>query len=323
MNPASTTNWIPGLLMLGVGALAALAFIFTNRKKASPASTGLKDDLDARYQSKLAELKDLRTQQRLLPPQEFQATRKRLEAEAAAVLRERDGAKHEAVKAAARAEKRAQAQVQASAPDASFWSRNPQLSGGLIGGAVVGFFLLLGFNLTQSTTDKVERGGGMMPGGGGARGPMQDQQGGGPEQEDPRLTALAQRVQASPEDPDAVAELALFLVRRQAFDDAKPLVERVTMLDPFQVKGRVGRAVLRAVEGDAKGSQADLEHLAASYPEAYDARMFAGLIAMEGNENERALKNLRAYLATAPVGEQPPMMRMLVQQLEGKTAGGK
>jgi hypothetical protein len=315
MNPASTTNWIPGLLMLGVGALAALAFIFTNRKKVTPTSTGAADDLNARYQSKLAELKDLRLQKRLLDPAEWQATRTRLESEAAAILRERDGARHEKVKAVARAEKKAQAKAQ----DPSFWNQNPQLTGGLIGGAVVAFFLLLGFNLTQSTTDKAA--GGMGPGGmtaGGPRGPMQDQAGAGPEPEDPRLTALAQRVQARPEDPDAVGDLALYLVRRQAFEDAKPLVDRVTLLDPFHVRGRVSRAVLRAVDGDAKGSQDELEHLAAAYPEAYDARMFAGLIAMEGNQNERAMKNLEAYLATAPQSEQPPMMRMLIQQLQAK-----
>jgi hypothetical protein len=319
MNPASTTNWIPGLVMLAVGALAALAFVLTARKKASPASTGPADDLNARYQFKLAQLKDLATQKRLLPAAEWQATKTRLESEAAAILRERDGVRHEGVKAEARLEKK----VVAQARDDGFWNRNPQLSGALIGGTVVGFFLLLGFNLTQSTADRKEGMGptGMTPPGG--RGPMQDAPGAGEEQEDPRLTALARKVQANPDDADAVADLALFLVRRQAFDDARPLIDRVTLIDPFQVRGRVSRAVMRAVDGDAKGSQDELERLAAAYPEAYDARMFAGLIAAEGNDNARAVRNLEAYRATAPRSEQPPMIPMMIQQLQGKAGPPK
>jgi hypothetical protein len=313
MNPSTGTNWLPGVLMLVVGALAALAFVFTSRRKAPPPSSGTLDDLNARYQSKLAELKDLATQKRMLPAPEWQATKARLEGEAAAILRERDGTRHEAVKSEARLEKKAVAQ----AADSSFWSKNPQLSGALIGGAVVGFFLLLAFNLTQSAGDRREGMGptGMTPQGVG-RGPMQEAP--GEEPDDPKLTALARRVQASPEDPEAVGDLALYLMRRQAFDDAKPLVDRVTLLDPFQVKGRVCRAVMRAVEGDPHGSQEDLERLAAAYPEAYDARMFAGLIAAEANDPARAVKNLEAYLATAPQAEQPPMIRMMIQELQSK-----
>jgi hypothetical protein len=97
----------------------------------------------------------------------------------------------------------------------------------------------------------------------------------------------------------------------------------VTLIDPFQVRGRVSRAVMRAVDGDAKGSQDELERLAAAYPEAYDARMFAGLIAAEGNDNARAVRNLEAYRATAPRSEQPPMIPKMIQQLQGKAGPPK
>jgi hypothetical protein len=315
MNPEhAATNWIPGLMMVGAAIIAGLAYFFGSKGlKATPPSPRNVEDLTVRYQAKLAQLKDHLAQRKLLAPEHWEETKARLEAEAAAILRERDGVKHEGVKAVARAEKKAIAQ----AKDPSFWNKNPALSGALIGGAVVAFFGYLGLTVSQSAG---ERGEGMsVTGGQPGAGPMQGNAAApgqpGEEREDPKLAALAQRVQAGPDDPEAVSQLALYLVRKQAFDDAKPLVDRLALLDPFNVRGRVCRAVFRAVEGDAKGSLDELEHLAATYPDAYDARMFAGLIAMDDNDPGRAVKNLEAYIATAPSSEQPPMMRMILQQL--------
>lgn len=123
-----------------------------------------------------------------------------------------------------------------------------------------------------------------------------------------------------PGDVDAVADLSIYLIRRQAFNDAKPLVDRAMSIDPFHPKARVGRAVMKAIEGDLRGSVNDLEALASRYPEAYDARMFAGMLAMEDNDQRRALTNLEAYVTLAPADEQPPMMRMAVQQLKQQLA---
>jgi hypothetical protein len=323
MNPAEGgTNWVPGLMMLAAGAVAALAFVFGSKKlKVEPPATGSVDDLNARYQSKLAQLKDHRLQKQKLDAAEWAATQKELEQQAAAILRERDGVKHESRKAEGRLEKKAEAVKQ----DDSIWAKNPTLTGGLIGGAVVGFFMLLGFNLSNSATDRAEgmsatggvpRGAGPAAGAAGAGGPMMGQ----PAGEDPRLAALARRVEDAPQDPDAVADLALVLLRKQMFEDAKPLSDRLGLIDPFHVKGRVVRAVMRAVEGDAAGSMDELEHLATYYPEAYDARMFAGFIAADLKDNARAAASLKAYAATAPATEQPPMIRMMIQQLEAGPA---
>jgi predicted Zn-dependent protease len=111
-------------------------------------------------------------------------------------------------------------------------------------------------------------------------------------------------------------------MRRQAFADARPLVDRAMMIDPFHPKARVGRAIEKALDGDLKGSITDLEKLAAKYPEAYDARMFAGMLAMEDNDPRRALNNIESYVILAPQDEQPPMMRMAVVQLKQQLAEG-
>lgn len=309
MNPEHATNWLPGLMVLGAGAAVALAYLFgSKRLRTDEPRPETLDDIEARYQSLIGELRQHVANKPLLPPEAFAKEKARLEVAAAEILRTRDGKKHEELKKEARAEKQA-----AAAPTLA--SKNPALMGALVGGVVVAFFALLAYQLTQSATERTDgmQATGMVPPGGGGS-PMQQPQ------KDPKLEALAQRVQGNPDDVDAVADLAIHLIRRQAFEEARPLVARATLLDPFHPKGRVGRAVVRALEGDMQGSITDLEALASRYPEAYDARMFAGMLAMEDNDQRRALMNLELYVALAPQDEQPPMMRMAVIQLKQELA---
>jgi hypothetical protein len=305
MNPQNATNWLPGVMVLGAGIAVALAYVFGSKRLQTdqPAPETL-DDLDARYQSLLGELRQHVANKHLLPPDEFAKEKTRLELAAADVLRVRSGKKHDETKKQARAEKQAAAQP-------TFASKNPGLMGALVGGGVVAFFAILGWQLTQASSERTDgmQATGMMPPGGGP-GPMQQPQA------DPKLEGLAARVQSNPGDVDAVADLAVYLIRRQAFDEARPLIDRATFLDPFHPRGRVGRAVVRALEGDLRGSITDLEGLASRYPEAYDARMFAGMLSMEDNDQRRALMNLELYVTLAPQSEQPPMMRMAVSQLK-------
>lgn len=308
MNPAHATNWIPGLIAVVVAIIGAVAFLLSSKrlKTDAPAPETL-DDFEARYQTILGELRQHIANQHLMAPDVFARERTRIEQAAADVLRARDGKKHEVTKQQARAEKRA------AAPQ-GWMQKNPLVAGVLIGGAVVGLFALLGWQLqAQSTprTDGMQATGTTPPGG---AGPMQQPK------SDGKLEALAARVQTNPEDVDAVTDLAIHLIRRQAFQEAKPLVDRAMLLDPFHPKARVGRAVVRALEGDLRGSLDDLERLAAKYPESYDARMFAGMLALEDNDERRALMNLEAYVTLAPVNEQPPMMRMAVVQLKQQLA---
>ncbi|MFZ5446917.1 MAG: tetratricopeptide repeat protein [Myxococcota bacterium] len=310
MNPQQATDWTPGLVVLGAGIVLALLYLFGSKKLAADAPRPeTLDDLEARYQSLLAELRTHIANKHLVPAQEFAREKARLEAAAAKVLREKEGKKHDELKAQARAEK-----IAAAPP--TFAQKNQGLMGALVGGAVVAFFALLGWQLSSTASERGDgmQATGMVPPGGG-RGPMQQQ----PES-DPRLEALAGRVQANPQDADAVSDLAVYLIRRQAFADARPLVDRAMLIDPFHPKARVGRAVMKAVDGDLPGSIVDLERLAARYPEAYDGRMFAGMLSLEDNDPRRALANLEAYVELAPADEQPPMLRMAIAQLKQELA---
>lgn len=311
MNPQHATNWTPGLVMLAVGIIGAILYLLTSKrlKQDAPAPETL-DDLEARYKLLLGELRQHIANKHLVPEAEFNAEKARLETAAADVLRAKEGKKHDVLKQQARAEK-------AAAAPPTFASQNPMLMGGLIGGLVVGFFMFLGSSLQSTATERAEgmQATGMTPPGGGGA-PMQQPQ------QDTKLEGLAARVQSNPDDPDAVADLAIYLIRRQAFQEARPLVDRAMLLDPFHPKARVGRAVNRALDGDLRGSVDELERLAGRYPDAYDAFMFAGMLSLEDNDPNRGVRNLEAYLELAPASEQPPMIRMAVAQLKQQLQAG-
>ncbi len=309
MNP-HVTNWTPGIIVL-VAALGAAILFVLNSKRGAAKSTKAPEDLDERYNTLLGSLKEHAASKHLMPEAEWQAEQTRLELAAAAVLREKAGAGHEATKVAARAEKLAKAQAANPA--------NATLRGAVIGGGVVAFFALLGFVLTQQTSARVE--GGEMTGANpnaAAGAPMQ-------QRPDPQaeIDKLRRRAEASPDDIEALSQVAGELIKLQAFNDAFPIVTRASGIDPYHVQTRVWRAVMDAVDGRAEGAVTDLEHLGDSYEGAYKARLYAGLISLELEQPERALKQLELYLVEAPQSEQPPFIAMSVQRLKQQLAAAK
>lgn len=310
---APETNWLPGILVLAAGVVGSLAYLFV-AKRGGPEGAAPPDDLDARYQGVIAELKEHVANKHLLPADSWEAEKQRLEALAVQVLKQRDAQKHEALKAETRAEKKAQA----AAADTGLLAQQPQLKGALLGGAVVLFFAVLWFSLNEATRVRTEGMGvtGMNPGG---EQPMAAPPA-APE-EDQRLQALLGAVQRTPDDIDALAEAGLYLISKQAFGESRPFVQRATMLDPFHVKARVCRAILVAVDGDVAASMNDLERLGTLYPDGWPAWLYAGMLSMDQNDPGRAVQNFERYLATAPPTDVPPMLRMAISQIKQQMAG--
>lgn len=310
---APETNWLPGILVTAAGVVGSLAYLYVAKRggaeKALPP-----DDLDARYQGVIAELKEHVANKHLLPADTWDAEKKRLEGLAVQLLKQRDEHRHEAQKAEARAEKKAQA----AATDTGLLAQNPQLKGALLGGAVVLFFAALWFSLSEATKPRTD---GMGITGMSAGGEMPMAQPQEPET-DQRLEALLGAVQRSPDDLDALAEAGLYLISKQAFGEARPFVQRASMLDPFHVKARVGRAILLAVDGDVGGSMNELERLGTLYADGWPAWLYAGMLSMDQNDPARAVRDFERYLATAPPDEVPPMLRSAVNQIKEQMAGG-
>jgi tetratricopeptide (TPR) repeat protein len=307
MEPHNATNWVPGIIVLAIGLFGAILFVLSQRKSAPPPKS--MDDLDERYNRLLAQLKEHAAGKHLLPAADWQAEQARLEQAAAAVLRERGGLKHEENKAQARAEKLAKD----AAADTGFFAKNPALKGALVGGGVVAFFAVLGVLLTQQTQERRE---GMGPTGkdpaaeAGVRGPMQQ-----PPDNTAAVNAIRARVQANPDDIEVLSDAAGELIKLQQFQDAFPIVERASGIDPFHVQTRIWRAVLEAVDGKPLPAVDELEHLGDTYDNAYKARLYAGMIALETNQEPRALTQLEKFVNEAPPKDQPPFVRMAIGEL--------
>lgn len=305
MNPAHATNWTPGLVMLGVGVVVAIAFaLWSRRNHAAVAKGSPLEVLQARYQEQLVQLKGHLASKHQQAAAEWEAEKARLERAAALTLKEIDGKTHDAEKAGAR-----KAKLEA-ARQASFSGRNPVLTAALVGIAVVGFFVVLGVVLTQESTDRQDgrEMTGAVPGANG--GPMQNR----PPQEDP-LAQLRARVARSPDDIEVLAEATAQLIRARAYEEAMDLTAKATVIDPYHVPTRIHRAVLMAAQGQGVVALGELEHLAETYEDGYPGLLFAGALAMEVGDNARALRHLERFKAEAKPSEVPPMLAKVLADL--------
>ncbi len=311
MGPAHSTNWLPGILAASAALVAAVVFVLASLRKHSPtAPPSSEEDLDIRYQSLIAQLKEHSANKHIHAPEAWATEQARLEQEAAAVLREKAGVKHASLKSDARAAKKAAQAATAT----GFFAKNPAFKGAIWGAGVVGFFVILGVVLSQESTTRTDGQGmtGAVPGE--AAGPMAAR----PPEEDLELKTAMARANRSPDDIDALSEAAKQLIARQMFDDAAPMVRRATAIDPYHVATRTHRAVLLAVEGQGLTAMNELQHVADTFEDAYDARLFGGMLALQADDRPRALEQFERYMQEAPRDEQPPMLSKAIVQLKAE-----
>jgi hypothetical protein len=110
------------------------------------------------------------------------------------------------------------------------------------------------------------------------------------------------------------------LIRNQDFETARELVNRSIGMDPFNPELRVHRAFLRATTGDVEGAKTELKRLGDSYPNASEALLFLGMIALTDDPTPEALEYLERYAAEVPAGEFPPHLADGIQALRQEVA---
>ncbi|AKJ04648.1 hypothetical protein ATI61_101274 [Archangium gephyra] len=303
MNPTAT-NWVPGLIVLTVGLIAAALFLFTRKVAASAPESkdGALEDLERRYQSLIEQLKELAADKHALEPERYEAERKRLELEAVAALR----AKDEHLKKGG-----ATPGARREAPAAK-GLLSPQLKGALWGGGIVLFFATLSYTLVseQRTRGEEDAATGRVPPGMGATAQQP--------QEDTQLTEAMERVKNNPSDLDAAALLSHELIRRQMYEEADRVTNRALAVDPFSVELRVHLGVLKAVRGDEAGAEQDLMKLVDTYPDAQEALLFMGAIAMRQGDKAKALGMFERFAVEVPSEMHPPPLLAAIQQLRGE-----
>jgi tetratricopeptide (TPR) repeat protein len=297
---------------------AGLAFLFRLRKQKARPGLAANDrlaDLERGAQLILDQLKELVADQHHLEAAQFDAEKNRLEQEAAAALRARDEYARGRGRPVSEKVNEKAAAVASTAPP-GWLARHPQFKGALWGAGVVLFFVVLGLFLGQEQKPRQDEAG--------ATGKTPPMAGSGEPSEDPALKETIANYRAHPESVDAIAGLSHELINRQAFQEATRLTEHALGIDPFHVETRIHRAVLAAIEGNREKGEKALTHLANAYPDAYEGRLYLGLLALQAGEQRAALDNFERYAAEAPVNEQPPRLgegiEMLRKQL-GKPSG--
>jgi tetratricopeptide (TPR) repeat protein len=296
------TNWLPGIAVLALALAAAAGFVFTLwRKREAPAGQveGIAD-LEDRARRLLDQLRELNLDRHQLTDQQFAQERQRLETAAASALRQKD-------ELAAKGSSKASAKPRPakSAPTGRL-SRHPQLKGALWGGGVVLFFVAIGLFLTQEQKPRTEgrEMTGKVPGGSEAA-----------REESPELKAALARLQQRPDDPDAAVVVAHQLINEQDWSQATQLTERAAGMNPFHTENRIHRAFLKAVEGNNQQALSELEHLFETYPDAYEALLFYGAVALQAGNPRGALASFERYAIEAPANQQPPMLQQGIAML--------
>jgi tetratricopeptide (TPR) repeat protein len=298
----SETNWIPGIAVLALALAAAAAFVLSlRRKREAPAAQveGIAD-LEDKARRLLDQLRELNLDRHQLTDEQFAQEKQRLELAAASALRQTD-------ELVAKGSRKATAKPQSpkTAPT-GLLSRHPQLKGALWGGGVVLFFVAIGLFLSQEQKPRGEgrEMTGKAPGGSEAV-----------REESPELKAAWGRLQQNPSDPDAAVSVAHLLINEQDWAQASQLTERAAGMDPFHTENRIHRAFLKAVQGNNQQALSELEHLFETYPDAYEALLFHGAVALQAGNPRGALASFERYSIEAPANEQPPMLQQGIAML--------
>jgi tetratricopeptide (TPR) repeat protein len=298
----SETNWLPGIAVLVLALAAAAGFVFTLRRKREAPTTQLEGiaDLEDRARRLLDQLRELNLDRHQLTDEQFAHEKQRLETAAAAAFRQKD-------ELVAKGSSKARAKPQPAKPTPpGVLSRHPQLKGALWGSGVVLFFVAIGLFLTQEQKPRTEgrEMTGKVPGGSEAA-----------REESPELKAALARMQQRPNDPDAAVAVAHQLINEQDWSQASQLTERAAGLDPFHTENRIHRAFLKAVQGNNQQALSELEHLFETYPDAYEALLFHGAVALQAGNPRGALASFERYAIEAPANQQPPMLQQGIAML--------
>jgi tetratricopeptide (TPR) repeat protein len=308
------TDWLPGIVVLVLGFLAAAAAVLLGRRRAPTSAKEARranasqdvEEAELRGARLLEQLSELEADKHQLSKEAYQVESARLEQQAADALRARDEARRLPSKESA---------PSPTPASPGFAGRHPQLTGAFWGAGAVVFFGALFLWLKQDVQPRTE-GGGLT--GTAGRGEASAE----PPPEDPAFAAALARVRDDPGDVETSAHVVHELIRRQDYDEARLLTERSLGVDPFQSEARVHRAFLVAVAGDPKGAVSELQHLSTLYPNSSEALLFLGLLRMRTGDNRGAAEAFERFLAEAPAEEQPPQMRAslvgLLQQLKSQ-----
>jgi hypothetical protein len=310
----SGTQWLPGILVLSAGLVAAGLYLLVGRRRAAVPPAEVESDAQLHLDSLLRQAREHQGERHQMEPSAWAAEQERLEHLAAAAMRALEGAVPAAGEGGARA---APQPRPGPASGSSFFGRHPQLSGAIWGGGLVLFFGGLGLWLSQEQKPRTADEGATGTVGRGEEAPP-----GGDSTADPDFQEALGRARDQPgASLEMTGQVVRELIRREEFQQAAELTDGALAVDPFRTESRVQRAFLQAVLRDRQAGLRELGRLARLYPRGSEALLFSGMIHMQAQENREALDDLEGYLAATPPSEVPQQLRDGVAALRRQVTG--
>ncbi|RME28068.1 MAG: hypothetical protein D6798_03240 [Deltaproteobacteria bacterium] len=274
--------WGPPLVVVLTGLVAGLLVALRSRPRdAAPGPSGglSVEDLLARKESLVEQLRSLEADRDKMEPAEFEARWRHTLDRAAEALRDLEAARA----AAERVAPPAAAEAGDGPPEPSAAPAPPPSGGGAMArrvgwtAAVVVFFVLLGVTLTKSTSSRPE--GGSMTGG-----PTM----GGSSESSSVIAEAEARLAADPTDVDAAAILAHDAIRQGRLDAGMQYVDAGRKVAPDDPRIQSSLAALMIAIGYLDRAEATLDQAQAADPDLPTAWLWRGVLAMQRQDPDAA-----------------------------------
>lgn len=299
----SDLSWGLGALSLGLGTGTWFAIKKLGGQAAEMEHEAAIDDLEEHALHLVAQLRDLEQQREHIEIAIYESQKREIEKKAAEALRQRE----QLLKRSAMTNS-APNETNKMTPTVGFLARNPQLKGALWGGGVVAVAATLWLSVNQAQQPRADAAMTQAPQMGGQSG--EGAQGGMPndavhaQAQNPEIRVLRDKLSQTPNDVDAMVQLAHHLLRTSAIDEVQSLTKRALELDPKNGEAKVHAAVLRGAQGDGDGALADLTSVLKENPKLAEGWLFRGMLGMQSGLADITQESFKQFVAVAPDGPQ-------------------
>lgn len=302
-------------LALGLGAGGIAAGILRRKEPNRDPTEAINnriEDIDERTDQLLAQLGDLQQQAPRLEHDNYAQQRSEAEAQAAALLRERDEllAQRQAVQSrSANKEKSKPAPAPGSGVKGFVWGA------GAMG--VIAFLVISAMDAQtprqpgQSVTGNAQIDG-EAPRDAAPQGVAPPASRGVDAETSKQMQELVQHLKKHPADVDKLVELGRLLLKAQMFKQAEVVTDRALQLDPENTLARVHAALLEGARGDTERALQKLGSIVEAHPDVADAWFFRGMLAMQAGRQELMRESWQQFVELAPESPRSERIRAML-----------
>ena len=128
------------------------------------------------------------------------------------------------------------------------------------------------------------------------------------------LASLRARIEADPNDGEALLRVAHLALRAQQFAEAEAFNRRAMAVLPRSLEGRTHLAVLKAKDGDTQAALSGLHEVVQEDPGFAEAWFFRGMLGMQSGDMDTMREAFGQFVVVAPDGPQKERVRAMLER---------